>query len=121
MVGAYCSMGLIIHSDTIHASEFNYVRDADGRCVLGTGLSPLSSDDYVCRLGEDYWYDRTAYRKIPYSSCAGGPRPDRGTQHICPGPNAHGFFFWLTALTMPFAFCGLAGWWYMKKSGLARG
>ncbi|KAF8527216.1 Oligoxyloglucan reducing end-specific cellobiohydrolase [Gautieria morchelliformis] len=101
--------------------EFNYVRDANGNCVLGAGLSPLPSDDYGCRLGDDFWYERTAYRKIPYSSCTGGNRPDRGEAHICPGPRAHGFGFWFSVLIVPFAVCGLVGWWYTKKSGLARG
>lgn len=105
----------------VSASEFNHVRNANNECVLGLSLTPLPSDDYVCRLGEDYWYDRTAYRKIPYSSCMGGPRPDRGTRHICPGPRAHGFWFWTGVLIVPFVFCAGVGWWYTKKSGLARG
>jgi hypothetical protein len=102
-------------------SEFNHVRDADGKCVLGTGLSGLPSDDYVCRLGEDYWYDRTAYRKISYSSCMGGGRPDRGAQHACPRPHAHGFWFWTGMLLAPFAVCQCAGWLYTKRRGLTRG
>ncbi|KIJ36606.1 hypothetical protein M422DRAFT_260953, partial [Sphaerobolus stellatus SS14] len=101
--------------------EFNYVRDADGNCVLGQGLEPLPNDDSVCKLGEEYWYDHTAYRKIPFSSCDGGERPDLGEKHICPGPKAHGFWFWFFWLCFPFAFCGLAAWYYTRKSGLARG
>jgi len=101
--------------------EFNYVRNLAGECVLGDGLSPLPSDDFACRMGDEYWYDRTAYRKIPHSSCEGGARPDRGDQHICPGLKAHGAMFWFWVLILPFAFTGLAAWWYTKKSGLARG
>ncbi|KAF8579723.1 Oligoxyloglucan reducing end-specific cellobiohydrolase [Ramaria rubella] len=115
----------IVHNCTCSAAdfecEFNHVRNAEGVCVLGAGLDTLPSDDYACRRGDDYWYDRTAYRKIPYSSCEGGSRPDHGVQHICPGPKAHGFFFWLFVLVLPFAFCALAGWWYTQKSGLSRG
>ena len=40
---------------------------------------------------------------------------------MCPGLKGHGALFWIGVLLVPFAFCGLAGWWYTKKSGLARG
>ena len=47
-------------------SEFNYMRNDAGECVLVPGTQPLSDDDSVCRAGDEYWYERTAYRKIPY-------------------------------------------------------
>jgi len=70
---------------------------------------------------DDFWYERTPYRKIPFSSCTGGNRPDRGVQHMCPGFKAHGFWFWWTMIMLPFAFTALIGYWYYRRSGLARG
>lgn len=101
-------------------SEFNHERDASGECLLVSGLQPLSSDS-SCKGDDDYWYDRTAYRKIPHSSCEGGIRPDRGSSHICPGFRAHGAFFWIMMLLVPFGFTSLIGYWYYRRSGMARG
>ncbi|KAG6330590.1 hypothetical protein ID866_8498 [Astraeus odoratus] len=100
--------------------EFNYVKDSEGNCVLVSGTTPLASDN-SCRGDDEYWYERTAYRKVPYSSCEGGWRPDQGTQHLCPGIKGHSTFFWLTVLLFPFAITALIVWWWYKKSGLARG
>lgn len=100
--------------------EFNHVKNADGKCVLVAGTSPLPSDD-SCRGNDEYWYERTAYRKVPYSSCEGGFRPDQGTRHLCPGLRGRGALFWLTILFFPFAMTALVAWWWYKKSGLARG
>ncbi|KAI0057638.1 Oligoxyloglucan reducing end-specific cellobiohydrolase [Artomyces pyxidatus] len=107
-------------TDTDFECEFNHVRNAEGQCVLVPGTQPLPDDD-SCRNGEDYWYERTPYRRIPHSSCEDGKRPDRGTAHLCPGVKAHGFFFWLFMFTLPFGFTGLVAYWYYRKSGLARG
>ncbi|KAH8091728.1 Oligoxyloglucan reducing end-specific cellobiohydrolase [Cristinia sonorae] len=107
-------------TDVDFECEFNYRRDLDGKCVLVNGTLPLPPDD-TCRGEEDYWYDRTPYRKIPYSSCIGDYRPDHGEAHLCPGIKGHGFFFWLFVLVIPFAFTALVGYWYYRKSGLARG
>ncbi|KAF9236110.1 hypothetical protein BU15DRAFT_64296 [Melanogaster broomeanus] len=100
--------------------EFNYVKNAEGQCVLVPGRTPMPDDD-SCRGDDDYWYERTAYRKVHYSSCEGGERPDRGTQHLCPGLKGHSAFFWLMVLLFPFAITALVSWWWYKKSGLARG
>jgi len=67
-----------------------------------------------------YWYERTAYRKIPYSSCEGGERPDRGARHECPGligGVGRGAVFWGSILILPFACAGVAGWWFYSKAG----
>lgn len=88
--------------------------------MLSEGESPLADDD-SCRNGADYWYERTAYRKIPYSSCEDGITPHLGKAHLCPGIRAHGPFFWLFVLVLPFAFTSLVGYWYYRKSGMARG
>jgi len=100
--------------------EFNHVLDSNGNCVLVPGATALTSDD-TCPYGEDYWYERTAYRKIPYSSCEGGDRLDRGRAHACPGIRGHGFFFWLFVLFIPASLASLVGYWFYRRSGLARG
>ncbi|WWD19083.1 hypothetical protein CI109_103541 [Kwoniella shandongensis] len=103
--------------------EFNYRRDASGNCVLVDGASALSSDTEweQCDGFSQYWYERTPYRKIPYSSCEGGERPDRGRRHECPGliGGSAGLsgLFWGSVAILPFAFAGLAGWWYYTKGG----
>jgi hypothetical protein len=100
--------------------EFNHVKNAAGQCVLVSGTTPLP-DDASCRNGEEYWYGRTPYRRIPYSTCIDGERPDRGARHLCPGIKAHGAFFWLFVILIPFAFTALVAYWYYRRSGLARG
>lgn len=101
-------------------SEFNHERDASGECLLVSGLQALQNDD-SCKGDDDYWYERTAYRKIPHSSCDGGVRLDRGSAHICPGFKAHGTLFWIMVFLLPFGFTSLIGYWYYRRSGLARG
>jgi hypothetical protein len=88
--------------------------------VLVEGTQPLSDDD-SCRNGAEYWYERTPYRRIPHSSCEDGERPDRGRRHLCPGVAAHGAFFWLFVVMIPFAFTMLIATWYYKRSGRATG
>lgn len=73
-----------------------------------------------CDGSSPFWYERTAYRKIPYSSCEGGDRPDRGKRHDCPGliggAGVSGLF-WGTVAILPFAFAALGGWWWYSKAG----
>ena len=101
-------------------SEFNHVLNDAGQCVPVDGASLLASDE-SCPAGEEYWYERTPYRKIPYSSCDGGERMDRGTAHRCPGIKGHGFFFWFFVLFVPLSLAALIGYWFYRRSGLARG
>ncbi|KAL0954074.1 hypothetical protein HGRIS_005224 [Hohenbuehelia grisea] len=100
--------------------EFNHVKNDADECVLVPGEHLLPNDD-SCSDGGDYWYERTAYRKIPYSSCEGGERLDRGPQHVCPGFRAHGSFFWFMVFVLPFGFTALVVYWWYRRSGLARG
>ncbi|KAJ7065213.1 vacuolar protein sorting/targeting protein 10 [Mycena amicta] len=100
--------------------EFNYYKNDADVCVLSPGMSPMPPDD-SCRNGEDYWYERTEYRKISYSTCEGGDRPDQGMRHQCPGFKGHSGFFWFMVLVLPLAFVALVGYWYYQNSGLARG
>lgn len=98
------------------------MRDGNGECVLVPDTTPLPSDDSVCRDDNvEFWYERTAYRKIPHSSCTGGKRLDRGTEHVCPGPRHRSAWFWIFVILMPFAVCGIAAWFYSKRNGLVRG
>lgn len=101
-------------------SEINYVRNGEGECVLVPGMIPRLPDD-SCRNGEDYWYDRTAYRKVLYSTCEGGERIDRDTPHLFPGINGHSAIFWMMVMLFPFAITALVAWWWYTKSGMARG
>ncbi|KAG6810837.1 hypothetical protein H0H92_010132 [Tricholoma furcatifolium] len=102
--------------------EFNYVKNEADECVLSPGATPLANDEAeACKGGADYWYERTAYRLIPYSSCEDGLRLDRGSRHACPGFKAHGFFFWLFVLVIPFGITALVAYSYYRRSGLARG
>ncbi|KAK0452799.1 vacuolar protein sorting/targeting protein 10, partial [Desarmillaria tabescens] len=100
--------------------EFNYAKNVNDECVLVPGTTPLPDDD-SCKNDEEFWYERTAYRKIPYSSCENGIRPDRGTRHSCPGFRAHGPLFWWFVILIPFMFTALVGYWYYRRSGMARG
>ncbi|KAG6381823.1 hypothetical protein JVT61DRAFT_432 [Boletus reticuloceps] len=100
--------------------EFNYVKNDEGRCMPVPATLPLADDD-SCRDNEEYWYERTAYRKVAHSSCEGGDRIDRGTRHFCPGIRGHGAFFWTMVFLFPFAITALVVWWWYQKSGLARG
>jgi len=100
--------------------EFNYFKNDADECVLSPGTTPLSPDD-SCRGDEDYWYERTAYRKMSFSTCEGGERPDRGTRHQCPGFAGHSGFFWFMVILFPIMFVALVAWWYYNNSGLARG
>ena len=74
-----------------------------------------------CRNGETHWYDLTPYRKVPYSSCEGGDRKDRGTAHLCPGVQGHSGFFWLMMFFIPVSFAGLMGCWWHRRGGSSRG
>ncbi|PWN28461.1 Oligoxyloglucan reducing end-specific cellobiohydrolase [Jaminaea rosea] len=102
--------------------EFNHYRDASGECVLQPGTTALASDPYEqCVEGDDYWYDRTNVRKIPYSSCDGGARPDRGARHVCPmSTRRHGFLWWTTIIISPFVLAGLVGYWWLQRSAGGR-
>ncbi|KIR51702.1 signal sequence binding protein [Cryptococcus gattii Ru294] len=105
--------------------EFNYRRDSSGNCVLVDGATPLSSntEEEQCDGYTEFWYERTEYRKIPYSSCEGGERPDLGKRHQCPGliigGVRRGALFWGSIAILPFAFAGLAGYWWLKKGDRA--
>ncbi|KAJ7493393.1 vacuolar protein sorting/targeting protein 10 [Mycena galericulata] len=100
--------------------EFNYYKNDDDECVLAAGTTPLANDD-SCRSDDDYWYERTAYRKISFSTCEGGERPDRGERHQCPGFAGHSGFFWFMVILFPIIFVALVAYWYYNNSGLARG
>lgn len=102
--------------DSDFECEYNHYRNSDGQCVLMDGEKPLADDD-SCRDGADFWYERTAYRKIAHSSCEGGPRPDRGAEHACPGFGSHGAAFWWTLFALPFIFTGAVAWWWHRTRG----
>jgi Sortilin, neurotensin receptor 3, C-terminal len=119
MVRLHCKL-LVVFLMCSRKSEFNYVKNENDECVLVEETTPLASDD-TCRNGEDYWYERTPYRKIPFSSCEDGYRPDRGESHPCPGLKGHGVLFWGMVIVIPCVFAALVGYWYYRRSGLVRG
>lgn len=88
--------------------------------MLIAGANALENDD-ECAWGQQFWYERTAYRKIPHSSCEGGKTLDQGKRHACPGATGRGFFFWAMVLTIPAILAGLfATWWSRRKAGRIR-
>jgi hypothetical protein len=101
-------------------SEYNHVRNSAGECALVSGAQPLPDDD-SCPEDAEFWYERTAYRKIPKSSCEGGERPDHGARRNCPGLRAHNVGFWLTIFFIPFGVTALVAFWYYRRSGYRRG
>ncbi|KAF9263821.1 Oligoxyloglucan reducing end-specific cellobiohydrolase [Marasmius fiardii PR-910] len=112
--------------ETDFECEFNHIRStSDNTCVLSPGTTPLAPDMFSqCSdpSSDGYWYDRTAYRKIPHSTCEGGTRLDRGDAHPCPGLTGKGWVWWVTMLiVIPVFFAVIIGGWWYKKSGMARG
>jgi len=89
--------------------------------VDGATTLPIdTSETCILEPNSDDWYERTAYRKIPYSTCEGGMRPDRGTPHSCGGVRGLSILFWLSILILPLGFASLVAYYYYKK-GYRRG
>jgi hypothetical protein len=102
----------------IPASEFNHMRDREtGKCVLVPGAFALPADTTheQCRGTSANWYERTAYRKIPHSTCEGGLTLHHGTQHDCPGLRAHGFFFWTFMAVIVVGLTALFSMWWRRS------
>jgi hypothetical protein len=96
-------------------SEFNYYKNAEDDCVLAPGTSPLPNEN-TCQDDAEYWYERTAYRKIAFSSCKDGERLDQGLRHPCiRSNNGHGGVFWFVVLMAPLVLVALAGYWYSRN------
>jgi len=100
--------------------EFNYVKNENDECVPVPGTTPLPNDE-TCENGAEYWYERTPYRRIPFSSCVEGYRPDHGAAHVCPGFKSKGALFWILVLSLPFGFTALVAYYFFRRSGMARG
>lgn len=104
----------------LHAlSEFNHRRNSRGECVLVDGAQPLASD-MTCSAGQEFWFERTNMRKIPYSTCSGGLQLDKGQRHVCPGSAKHSWFFWASVIVSPFLFSGLAAFWWKRRRSSSR-
>ena len=106
------------------SSEFNHIRNGAGECVLAEGATPLPTNMEEMCLEDpnlDYWYERTAYRKIPYSSCEGGLRLDHGAPHSCGGVRGRSAMFWLSIFFLPFAITGFVAYYYYRRGGYGRG
>lgn len=104
------------------SSEFNHIRDSAGNCVLVSGAASLSSEN-TCFGEDEFWYERTAYRKISKSLCAKGNRLDQGTAHNC---REHWFKtfvsrYWWIFIILPVGSLALVAVWYYRRYGTRRG
>ncbi|KAJ7259099.1 hypothetical protein B0H12DRAFT_1070032 [Mycena haematopus] len=99
--------------------EFNYFKNTEDDCVLAPGTSPLPNEE-VCEGDSEYWYERTAYRKIAFSSCEGGERLDQGPRHPClPLKKGDGGVFWLVISVAALVLVG-GRYWYCRDPGSAK-
>lgn len=105
--------------------EYNHRPDPHNptRCIPYPGATPLpANEEEQCLLSTEkdagtFWYDRTSMRKVPHSSCEGGIRLDRGSQHICStSVRRHGWFWWLSIILAPFGLAGLVGVWWSRRT-----
>ncbi|KAI8967795.1 hypothetical protein BDF20DRAFT_917392 [Mycotypha africana] len=100
--------------------DFNFLRDANNKCVLVPGLSPLEP---VCDGTRDFYYTPTGYRKIAASTCQGGKELDKigAEQMWCPGASrrSHG---WIAFIFAPIIGAGLvfAALQYRRRGGFGR-
>ncbi|KAJ7657814.1 vacuolar protein sorting/targeting protein 10 [Mycena polygramma] len=96
--------------------EFNHYKNSEDECVLAPGTSPLSNDD-KCEDGKEYWYERTPYRKIAFSSCEGGEPLDRGPRHTCLRSSRRNSFFWVLLLLVVVVFGALVWFLFYRNAG----
>ena len=107
---------------------YNYERQPGGECKLINGLT-LEDPKAVCAKGAREYWDNSAYRKIPLSTCDGGQEFDHvGAPHPCPGfeeefEKKHGIggFSLFLAIVLPFAAAGGIGYYVWKNwSGMGK-
>ncbi|KAJ7042878.1 Oligoxyloglucan reducing end-specific cellobiohydrolase [Mycena alexandri] len=89
--------------------EFNYYKNDKDDCVLAPGTSPLPPEA-TC-VADGFWYERTPYRKIAFSSCVDGERLDRGPKHPCQPSGGRGLPWIVILVSLCLA---LAGYWYYR-------
>ncbi|KAJ7733832.1 hypothetical protein B0H14DRAFT_3517289 [Mycena olivaceomarginata] len=126
LVPTYRKAVFVLLLTEVSYSDFNYVKDTTDACVLTPGATPLPNEP-SCQDGEDYWYERTPYRKISFSSCEGGAYLDQGARHPCPRPRAAGhggssvswFSVIILCLMIPVA-VALGAWRYYTHTGTIR-
>ncbi|KAJ7780931.1 Oligoxyloglucan reducing end-specific cellobiohydrolase [Mycena metata] len=95
--------------------EFNYYKNDEDECVLAPGTSPLAPEA-TCEE-DGFWYERTAYRKIAFSSCVDGERFDRGPKHPCQPSGGRGLS-WIVIIVL---LClATAGYWYYRADASTR-
>ncbi|WFD34625.1 vacuolar protein sorting/targeting protein PEP1 [Malassezia cuniculi] len=104
--------------------EYNHYRDSRGECVLYPNALPLNATaEEQCWTADSdgFWYGRTNMRKIPFSSCSGGIRPDHGARHRCPTRPARtgGVFKWILILLIPIAAVFAFARWWMDHGDVA--
>lgn len=104
--------------------NYNHVRGEDGVCRLVEGASmPTVESDEVCKNDAAGYYDMTAYRRLPYSSCKGGAEKDIGTWRTCPG-KGYSAGAWAAFVLIPLACAGAVAailWNRRKRGGMQFG
>lgn len=106
--------------------DFNYERQGDGSCALVNGLAK-PDHSLICKVEPDReeYFEPTAYRRIPITTCQGGAEMDKGSVALpCPGkedqfnkkhgPSAAGIFF---AITIPIVVAVGVGYWVWRQYG----
>ncbi|KZM26286.1 hypothetical protein ST47_g2590 [Ascochyta rabiei] len=101
---------------------YNYERQPGGECTLIPGLT-LEDPKAVCSKGAREYWDNSAFRKIPLSTCEGGQEFDHvGAPHPCPGfeeefQKKHGIggFALFLAIVLPFAAAGGIGYYVWRN------
>ncbi|GAA5872134.1 hypothetical protein JCM8547_003817 [Rhodosporidiobolus lusitaniae] len=102
-------------------AELNQLVGTDLGCIDIT-KKPLESEQ-TCSCDQPFWYDCTAYPKMPHSKCVDGLTLDQGPRHLCTGYAAKmaGWLVWLSLLVVPFALAAFgAVYWQRRRSGKGR-
>ncbi|KAL0469081.1 signal sequence binding protein [Neurospora intermedia] len=103
--------------------DFNYELDKHGQCSLVSGLKPKDHKLW-CKEHPDEieYYEPTGFRRIPLTTCQGGPDFEKAAAvHPCPGHeddferkhrvSGIAIFF---AVVLPVAAASAIGWWVYR-------
>jgi len=74
----------------------------------------------VARACKDQWYEPGLSQNTVFYMRGWPTSRSRRETHVSRAKSKSAFFRFVVII-IPFAICGLVGWWFTKKSGLARG